>query len=301
MSLDLDRHFEPAHGRSVCAAPGILRVTAANGGPFTFHGTNSYVVGEGAVAIVDPGPEDAAHLEALLSAVGGRRVEAILLTHTHRDHTALVPRLRAATGAPVLGARAFHAPQGEIVDGAPSLDAALDRGLVFDAELSDGWTARFGGLDICAIATPGHAADHVAFAVGGEGVLLSGDHVMAWSTSVVAPPDGSMQAYMASLDTLLARSDSLYLPGHGGPVRRPSAFVRGLRAHRRMREAAILERLSAGDRTLAQIVAAIYRGLDPNLVGAAGLSVLAHLSDLEARGRVLRRDPPGGPLSFEPA
>jgi glyoxylase-like metal-dependent hydrolase (beta-lactamase superfamily II) len=298
MDIAFDTDFDPRHGEAVPVAPGILRLTAPNASPFTFHGTNSYLLGEDSVVVVDPGPDDDRHLAALLRAIAGRPVEAILLTHTHRDHTALVPRLQQAVRAPVLAegrhraSRALH--EGEI----NLMDAAGDMALVPDRFLVHGEVLELAGLRIEAVATPGHAANHMAFAIGDT--LLSGDHVMAWSTTIVAPPDGSMADYMASLETLLARDETLYLPGHGGPVTRPQAFLRGLRSHRKMRETAILERLKAGDRSIPDVVAAIYRQTDPRLHGAAALSVLAHLEDLVAKGRVQT----GGPVllggRFEP-
>jgi glyoxylase-like metal-dependent hydrolase (beta-lactamase superfamily II) len=299
MDIAFDTDFDPRHGEAVPAAPGILRLTAPNPSPFTFHGTNSYLLGEERLVVVDPGPDDDPHLAALLQAIAGRPVEAILLTHTHRDHTALVPRLQQAVGAPVL-AEGGHRASRALHDGETNLmDAAGDMALVPDRLLVHGEMLALAGLRIEAVATPGHTANHMAFALGDT--LLSGDHVMAWSTTVVAPPDGSMADYMASLETLLARGETLYLPGHGGPVARPQAFLRGLRSHRKMRETAILERLKAGDRSIADVVAAIYRQTDKRLHGAAALSVLAHLEDLVAKGRV-RTDGPallGG--RFEPA
>ena len=293
---DLDPSFErafvPAYGTPVPVAPGVSRITGRNPSPFTFHGTNAYVAGRDTCFIVDPGPDIDEHLAAILAAVDGRRVEAILLTHTHRDHTGLVRRLAQRTGAPMLGEGPHRAAR-PLRDGEGSLlDAAGDTDLVFDRHLADGETLVLGGMPVTAIATPGHCANHLAYAVGDDGVVLSGDHVMAWSTSIVAPPDGSMRAYMASLDRLLSRDDRFYLPGHGGPVTRPHAFVRGLIAHRRMRERAILDRLAADDRTIPVIVAAIYRGTDPSLHGAAGYSVLAHLEDLVERGIVEADEPP---------
>lgn len=298
MDIAFDTDFDPRHGEAVPVAPGLLRVTAPNPSPFTFHGTNSYLLGEESLVVVDPGPDDDRHLQALLRAIDGRPIEAILLTHTHRDHTALVPRLQQAVDAPVL-AEGRHRASRALHEGETNLmDAAGDMALVPDRLLVHGEMLALAGLRIEAVATPGHAANHMAFAIGDT--LLSGDHVMAWSTTIVAPPDGSMADYMASLETLLARGETLYLPGHGGPVTRPQAFLRGLRSHRKMRETAILERLKAGDRSIADVVTAIYRQTDPRLHGAAALSVLAHLEDLVAKGRV-RTDGPvllGG--RFEP-
>jgi glyoxylase-like metal-dependent hydrolase (beta-lactamase superfamily II) len=291
---DFSTAFEPAHGEAVSAALGgaVRRVTARNGGPFTFHGTNSYVLGERRMTVIDPGPEDDAHLAALMAALAGRPVDAILVTHTHIDHSPLAARLKALTGAPVLGC-APHAAFRDLAEGEVNLlDASGDRVFAADRELGggDGVETELGR--ITAIATPGHTANHLCFALEGEGLVFSGDHVMAWSTSIVAPPDGSMAAYMASLEALAARDDRLYLPGHGGPVADPQRFVRGLRNHRRMRSNAIMDRLRAGDSGIPQIVETIYAGVDKRLHGAAALSVLAHLEDLVARGEAACDGPP---------
>lgn len=289
-TLEYDTRFEPAHGVAVEVAPDVRRVTANNPSPFTFHGTNSYLVGRETLAVIDPGPDDDAHLDALLRAIGGRPVSHILISHTHRDHSPLAARLKARTGAPVL-AGGPHRPARPLRMGETNpLDASADHDLSIDRRLDDGDVVTGDGWTLEAVTTPGHASNHLCFALAGTGILFSADHVMAWSTSVVAPPDGAMADYMASLDKLLARDDRLYLPGHGGPVKAPKTFVRGLKAHRKMRERAILDRLSAGDRTIAEIVRAIYRDTDPRLHGAAGLSVLAHLEDLVARGLAAAQD-----------
>jgi glyoxylase-like metal-dependent hydrolase (beta-lactamase superfamily II) len=269
-------------------SPLVRRLVAPNPSAFTFTGTCSYIVGEGEVAILDPGPNDDAHLAALLAAVAGERVAYIVVTHTHRDHSSLAGRLRSTTRAPVVGARAHVARPG-----APEgLDGAHDQNYSPDAVLAEGETLAFGGVSLTALATPGHAANHVAFALPQEKALFSGDHVMAWSTTVVAPPDGSMSDYMASLEKLRARDDVVYWPGHGGPVTDPNRYVRALISHRKQREAAILARLAAGAATIPEIVARVYVGLDPQLKGAAGLSTLAHLDDLLQRGLVARESGP---------
>jgi glyoxylase-like metal-dependent hydrolase (beta-lactamase superfamily II) len=293
--------FDPAYGRSIAVAPNICRVTAHNPSAFTFAGTNSYVFGLQTCCVVDPGPDDDTHLDALEAAIAGRPVEAILLTHTHRDHTGLVRRLAARSGAPVVGGGPHRASRELRAGEAEQLEAAGDTDLAFDRVLADSERLMLGGLAVTAIATPGHCANHLAFAVGGDGVLLSGDHVMGWSTTIVAPPDGAMRDYMASLDRLLQRDDRLYLPGHGGAIAAPKAFVRGLVSHRRMRETAIVRRLKDGDSTIPQIVAALYRTTHPRLHGAAGLSVLAHLEDLVARGLVTCEGPPSLRTVYTPA
>jgi glyoxylase-like metal-dependent hydrolase (beta-lactamase superfamily II) len=295
------RRGEPGAGREETpsgvltkVSPHVRRIVAPNPSAFTFTGTCTYIVGEGEVAILDPGPDDDDHLARLVGAVSGERVAYIVVTHTHRDHSALAPRLAAAVGAPIVGARAHVARPG-----APAgLDAAHDAGYAPDTVLADGEAVRFGGLALTAVATPGHAANHLAFALEAENALFSGDHVMAWSTTVVAPPDGSMSDYMASLEKLRGRSEEIYWPGHGGPVRDPSRYLRALLGHRRQREAAILARLEAGPATIPEIVQQVYVGLDTRLVGAAGLSTLAHLEDLTARGLVVRGEGPPLAASF---
>ncbi len=283
---DFDLDFKPAHGEAVTVAPNVQRITVNNPGPFTFHGTNSYIVGDRSVAVIDPGPEDDAHFHALMAALAGREVTHIAVSHTHRDHSPLARRLKAATGALVVAegphraSRPLH--EGEINPFAESSDLDFKP----DRVLADGETITGDGWALTALMTPGHTANHAAFALEGTGIVFSADHVMAWATSIVAPPDGAMADYMASLEALLARDDRLYLPGHGGPVREPAAFLRGLRTHRRMRERAVLERVRAGDTSIPDMVKVIYASTDPRLHGAAALSVLAHLEDLVERGQV---------------
>jgi glyoxylase-like metal-dependent hydrolase (beta-lactamase superfamily II) len=266
-------------------SPLVRRLIANNPSPFTFTGTCSYIVGAGSLAIIDPGPFDGSHVEALLAAVGDEKVAHILVTHTHRDHSPAAALLKAETGAMIIGARPFapRDPSGEI----KGLDASHDLAYSPDRPLADGERIAGEGYTLEVVATPGHAANHLAFALLEENSLFSGDHVMGWSTTVVAPPDGSMGDYMASLEKLRDRSESVFWPGHGGPVREPHRYMRGLAHHRRQREAAILHRIERGDRTIAEIVAAIYLGLDSRLVGAARLSTLAHLQDLVFRGLVV--------------
>lgn len=286
MALDFDTTFEPAYGEAVPVAPGVVRVTVNNPSAFTFHGTNSYIVGTDTLAVIDPGPLDENHLRALVTTIAGRPVSHIFVSHTHIDHSPLAARLAAETGAQVF-AEGPHRPARPLRIGEINpLDASGDDAFMPDVALAEGQLVAGDGWALRAIHTPGHAANHVVFALEGTDIVFSADHVMAWSTSIVAPPDGAMADYMASLDKMLEREDGLYLPGHGGPVARPAAFVRGLKAHRKMRERAIIERLRSGDRTVEEMVAAIYRDVDPRLHGAAGLSVLAHLEDLAGRGLV---------------
>lgn len=298
---EFETRFDPRHGSAVPVSKGVLRVTARNSGPLTFHGTNSYVIGETTLAVIDPGPDDERHFETLKQAIAGRPVSDIFVSHTHRDHSPLARRLAAETGATVhaegahRAARALH--PGEV----NPLSEASDTAFVPDHALADNETVAGDEWAITALHTPGHTANHCAFALEGTGVVFSADHVMAWATSIVAPPDGSMSAYMASLDRLLQRDDGRYFPGHGGPVNDPKPFLRALKAHRRMRERAVLERIRSGDRTIADMVKVIYRDTDPRLHGAAALSVFAHIEDLVSRGQILTEGPPALSGRYEPA
>jgi len=284
--IRFDKSFDLAPGQPEEVVPGVRRVLADNGGPFTFKGTVSYIVGRGKVAIVDPGPDDPAHIKALLDAVRGETVTHIFVTHTHRDHSPATPAIKAATGATVYAegphraARPLHAGE------APRMEASNDLDFRPDVALADGEVASGEGFALEGVATPGHTANHMAFALKGTDILFSGDHVMGWSTTIVAPPDGAMTDYMASLDKLARRSEQVYLPGHGGAVHEATRFVAGLTLHRKAREASILHRLGKGETDIATIVRAVYIGLDPRLTKAAGFSVLAHMEDLVARGVV---------------
>jgi glyoxylase-like metal-dependent hydrolase (beta-lactamase superfamily II) len=283
--LQHDRAFEPQWGAAVPVAPRVRRITAENPGPFTFHGTNTYLVGDArSLAVIDPGPDDPRHLAALLAVIGGARVSHILVTHTHRDHSPGAAALAAATGAPTLAAGPHRPARPPRPDETARLDAGGDTAFVPDLVLANGAVVEGDGFALTAVATPGHTGNHLAFALDGGEWLFSGDHVMAWSTSIVAPPDGAMADYMASLTRLAERVERRYLPGHGGIVEDAPAYVAALAAHRQARERAIRERLEAGDDTIPAIVRSVYVGLDAALTGAAGLSVLAHLEDLVARG-----------------
>ena len=293
--IPFDRTFELAPGKAEEVAPGVRRLLCNNPSPFTYKGTVSYIIGRGRVAIVDPGPDDAAHVAALLDAVRGETVTHIFVTHTHRDHSPAVPRVKAATGATVLAEGPHRAARALNVGEAPRLEASNDTDFRPDRALADGEVVTGAGWTIEAVATPGHTANHMAFAFREANLLFSGDHVMAWSTPVVAPPDGSMSDYVASLDKLARRSEPIYLPGHGGAVRNAPRFVRHYIEHRKAREASILRRLGKGAADIPTLVRAIYIGLDPRLTKAAGLSVLAHLEHLAARGLV-KTD---GPASIE--
>jgi glyoxylase-like metal-dependent hydrolase (beta-lactamase superfamily II) len=261
----------------------VRRLIAPNGGPYTFTGTCTYIVGRGRVAVIDPGPDDAAHIAMLADTLRGEQIEQILVTHTHHDHSPGARLLKEMTGAPIIGC-APHVPTQRAISG--QLDARHDQDHHPDQIMQDGDVLSGHGYTLRALFTPGHASNHLCFAYDEERLLFSGDHVMAWSTTVVGPPDGNMSDYMASLDKLRARDDLIYWPGHGGAVRDPHRFTRALAGHRRYREQAILAAVTQGVNTIPAIVAKIYDGLDPRLQRAAGLSVLAHLEDLMARGLV---------------
>lgn len=268
MSIDAASSFVPIYGAAEQISAGVRRFTARNGGPLTFRGTNCYLLGVAEITVIDPGPDDEAHVSELLS-VAGAQIRHIVVTHDHSDHAGAARRLAELTGAELLGS-------------SPSISWP-GRGLA-DGELL---VTDIGALQ--AIATPGHAADHLCYDLVGSNLLFSGDHVMGWSTSVVVPPDGRMADYMASLDRLAAVGARIYLPGHGGPVNDGLARVSELKRHREAREAAILRAIDGRDRTIEEIVAAVYIGLDPALSDAAALSVMAHADWLEKRGLV-RKD-----------
>ena len=260
---------------------GIARVLAHNPSAFTYYGTQTYLIGTKEVAVIDPGPDLPEHLDALDQAIGGRKVAAIMCTHTHRDHSPAARPLAEATGAPVVGC----APLALETVG-PRADAAFDGDYAADRILADGESIEIDDRDVTAVATPGHTSNHLCFAYGDA--LFSGDHVMGWSTTVVVPPDGEMGAYIASLEKLRQRVDRVYYPAHGPPVTNPQQYVRGLIGHRMQREKQILRLVGERARDIPDIVANAYPGLDPRLVPAAGGSVLAHLVDLEQRGLVER-------------
>lgn len=289
------------YGRTDAVSPLIQRVVANNPGPFTYTGTGTYIVGRpdagAGVAVIDPGPEDHDHLSALLSAVADRWVTHVLVTHTHRDHAPLARPFANAVGATVLAARPpvrqTHASSAldEDEDGAFDPDGVLEDGEVLEG---DGWTLEVMG-------TPGHASNHLAFVLQEERALFCGDHIMGWSTTVVAPPDGDMTAYMRSLDAVIARNFETLWPTHGAPVRDPARFLAAYREHRLAREAQIVQALSDGARRIQDMVPELYAAVDPGLWPAASLSVWAHLVALETAGRVRGRPGPDLYALWEPA
>lgn len=288
--MDFSKEFDPFYGEAVKETDWIERVTVRNPGPFTFYGTNSYVLGKSSVAVIDPGPDDDNHLEALLRTVGDRPVTHIIVSHTHVDHSPLARRLSEITGAKIY-AEGPHRPARPLRLGEINpLDASADIEFKPDIELADGDEISGEGWTLQAIHTPGHTANHAVFSFLEENILFSADHVMAWATSIVAPPDGAMADYMSSLRKLFEREEHFYLPGHGGRVENPKRFVRALLAHRITREQSVMERLKKGDRRIPDIVREIYRDIDPKLHGAAALSMLAHMEDLVSRGVVETED-----------
>ena len=289
--IPFDRSFDLKAGVVKEIAPQVRALCAGNSGPFTFEGTVSYIVGRGNVAIIDPGPDDERHIEALLSAVRGETVTHILVTHTHRDHSPAVPAIQAVTGAASYGEGPHRASRPLHIGEINPLDAAGDMDFRPDHVLRDGDLVSGSGWTLEAITTPGHCANHMAYALRETNSLFSGDHVMGWSTSIVAPPDGAMSDYMDSLHKLGKRSETVYFPGHGNVIRDATRFVQSYIRHRQGREESILHRLSKGAADIPTMVRAIYIGLDPRLVGAAGLSVLAHLEDMVARGVVSTEGP----------
>jgi glyoxylase-like metal-dependent hydrolase (beta-lactamase superfamily II) len=264
--------------------PLVRRVLAPNASPFTYTGTQTYLVGgaEG-LAVIDPGPAEPEHLQALERAIGSARVLAIACTHTHRDHSPAAAPLAALTGAPIVGCAPLAIEGGEL-----RADAPFDLSYAPDRVLTEGEQIGGPGWTLTALATPGHTSNHLCFALEETGALFTGDHVMGWSTTVVAPPDGDMADYMASLDRLHARDDRVYYPAHGPAVHKPRQLVRGMIGHRRLRERQVLRLLAETPQTVLELVPQMYKGVSERLWGAAGLSVTAHLLDLERRGRVVR-------------
>lgn len=284
--IPFNRDFPLAPGVVDEVVPGVRRVLCNNPSPFTFTGTVSYIVGKGNVAIIDPGPIDEAHTQALLNAVRGETVTHILVTHTHNDHSPGVAALKAATGATVYAEGPHRASRPAYASETRATESGGDRNFRPDITLKDGDVVEGAGWRLETVTTPGHTANHIAFAWQERNLTFVGDHVMGWSTSIVAPPDGSMVDYMASLERLANRSEQLYFSGHGPEIPEAVRFVKFLIRHRKAREASILHRLAKGEADIPTIVRASYIGIDPRLVGAAGYSVLAHLEDLVARNVV---------------
>jgi glyoxylase-like metal-dependent hydrolase (beta-lactamase superfamily II) len=263
----------------------VARVLAPNGSPFTYTGTQTYLIGtDEGLAVIDPGPDDPAHIDALVAAIGGRPVVAILCTHTHRDHSPAAAPLAALTGAPIIGCAPLV-----LESAGPRVDAPFDKVYSPDKVLADGEQVTGPGWTLTAVATPGHTSNHLCFALEETGALFTGDHVMAWSTSVVVPPDGDMGDYMASLMKLHDRGDRIYYPAHGPAVEKPRQLVRGMIGHRRARERQIARLLEQGPHVIADMVPVMYKGVDQRLWPAAAQSVHAHLIEMARQGSVAQQ------------
>jgi len=301
--LSFKRSMTFEYGVASPVSPGIVRIVAANASALTFKGTNTYLLGMTELGVIDPGPDDATHRAAILKAAGGRPITHILVTHAHRDHVDGAAALKAATGAQIYGL-GRDGPPAEAARAAamtPTGAEFIDYGFTPDVRIGDGDAIEGRDWTLAAIHTPGHAPDHLCFALRGRGVLFSGDHVMAWNTTLVAPPEGSMAAYIRSLQLLLKRRESVYLPGHGARLEEPRRTVKAYLLHRRWREQSILAAIRDGSATVETIVPTVYPAIDESLSTAAGLSVLAHVEHLIARGLVTCDGTPTWDRRFAPA
>lgn len=278
------QHYPFRYGVIERMTPLIRRVVARNPGPFTFHGTGTFILGHRRVAVIDPGPDRADHVSALLDGLRGEQITHLLVTHTHRDHSPACAALQRATGARTYG----YGPHGSgrAAGDAAAVEEGADRDFVPDVRVRDGDVIEGEGWSVECVYTPGHTSNHVCYQLREERALFSGDHVMGWSTTVVAPPDGDMAAYLRSLRRLLERDDAVYWPTHGPAIEDPQPFVRAYLEHRRAREAQVLECLARGVGSIEAMVAAMYHDLPATMHPAAARSVLAHLIDLVERGEV---------------
>ena len=276
-----DHDFE--YGQIEVLAPGIRRLTARNPSAFTYHGTGTYIIGTGTVAVIDPGPDDPPHLDALIRGLEGERISHILVTHCHLDHSPGARALQAACDAPTyaFGPHGATSEQRD-ADSEEGVDVDFDP----DVQLVHGQHFGVGKMEVECIHTPGHTSNHMCFALPASGDVFSGDHVMAWSTSVIIPPDGNMADYLNSLQLMLERNDKCYWPTHGPALRTPAAYVEALIAHRHQRMDDILELLAQGPLCTAQMVKPLYPGLDPRLIGGASRSILASLLYLIDKGQI---------------
>ena len=278
------REMDFAYGRADQVSPLIRRLVAENPGPFTYLGTGTYIVGSGEVAVIDPGPPLEAHLQAILAATAGEKIKNILITHTHMDHSPLAHPLATLTGATILGLPAPGAiDTGEIDDEASFRPDVL---------VTDGMKIEGPGWTLEAMTTPGHASNHVAYALLEENCLFPGDHIMGWSTTVISPPDGNMADYYQSLEKVEERGFSKLWPTHGPCVANPGPFIEAYRNHRKMRERQILDQLRAGQTQIRPMVEVLYAAVHPGLHPAAAHSVWAHLIDLVRRGEAVSDGPP---------
>jgi glyoxylase-like metal-dependent hydrolase (beta-lactamase superfamily II) len=291
--LVFDRAFAAPYGVAQPLSMRVARVLAPNPGPFTFRGTGTHLVGAGdSIAVIDPGPALPRHLAALKRAIGTRTVSHILITHTHRDHCQAAAPLKAWCGAPIHAMAPAPAPAADAPADAAAprpaaaVDEAHDRTFVPDRMVQDGRQIVGDGFTLTCVATPGHTGSHMCYRLDQEEALFCGDHVMGWATSVVAPPDGSMGAYMASLEKLIRQGDRILYPAHGGPIAGPGDYLRALLAHRRRREAAVLAAWRAGPRDAEAIARRLYPDIAPGLRAAAAVQVRAHLDHLAGQGAI---------------
>lgn len=285
-ALVFNTTFDAQTGQAVAVAPGLVRITAPNRGPYTFTGTNSFLVGHDSIGLIDPGPDDAAHLAALRAAIGGRKVEAIILTHTHRDHSAAAAQLAAELGVPLwFGGRHRLSRPLRRFEFNP-IRSSCDWDLTPDRVLVDGQIISPGGVDLTVHATPGHCANHLAFGLTGTDTLLTGDHIMGWNSTLVSVPDGSMADYLASLDRVLALPYRRYVPSHGGPIADGPSYAKALKAHRESRNSQIVAAVAGGAHTIGAVVGVIYPNITLPVRPAAVMTVTAHVEYLEGLGQI---------------
>lgn len=282
--LAFNRNVDVDYGVPELVAPGIRRIVANNPGPYTFLGTNTYIAGSGEVAIIDPGPADEAHLAAIVEATRGEQVTHILITHSHRDHCDGALPLKKKLGGEIVAFGSTGKRRGTVAPGIG--DAFVDSAFTPDITVEDGDTIKCRGFALDVLHMPGHAPDHLCFALVGKRTVFTGDHVMGWNTTVIAPPEGDMADFLGSLERLMQRNDKIFLPGHGGRIETPQRVVRAYITHRKWREQTILACVDGGMCTIPRIVAKLYGALDIDLQEAAALSVLAHLEHLIERGMV---------------
>jgi glyoxylase-like metal-dependent hydrolase (beta-lactamase superfamily II) len=296
--IPFDRSFEAPYGEHIRLSPLIARVLAPNPGPFTFRGTGVYIIGTNNVVVIDPGPDIPEHVSALKTALAGRDISHILLTHTHNDHSPAAAALKAWSGAKTYA----FGPHPRAQNGhGVMVEEGGDMAFEPDVRVRDGDILSADGFTIECVFTPGHTSNHMCYGLREEQSLFTGDHVMGWSTTVVAPPDGDMAAYRANVAKLLARDDRVLWPTHGGPIRNPKPFLEAYLAHRAEREAQILACLQDGITTIREIVARLYVDVDKRLYPAAGMSVLAHLIELVHEGRVIADPAAHTGASYRPA
>jgi len=280
--MNFDRSLDAAPGMEVRLSPLVSRLLAPNPGPFTFKGTGVYILGAGSqVAVIDPGPALPQHVESLKRALAPRRVSHILVTHTHRDHSPAAAALKSWSGARTYGLPLNSYAASGTAEG--MVDEAHDHDFTPDVIVHDGMRISGEGFELECVATPGHTANHICYGLAEERSLFSGDHVMGWSTSVIAPPDGDMGAYLASLEKLKARDDRIFYPTHGSPIAAPGDWLDQLIAHRRLREEQILAALARGAHTISELTEKLYPALEPALRPAAAQQVAAHLAHLQSR------------------